>query len=163
LGLVHVVSMSLVTPNMGRRRTPSHQDRTKMTRARRGTGDPAPLPRGLRQSLGSLHESEHDDPEHTTLIPSQTSEISDQSNSTSSTSSESNDETTGPKLLGEKIRPRNASTGSSNPFHFDQNPNENTPKPHHSRKQGTNSLPVWTGTIEEDNNLEKENTTETEV
>jgi len=137
LGLVHVVSMALFTPKMGRRRTPSHNSTNGRTRTRRGTGELHHL--RLRQSLSLQGESHSPD---SGKLERTLTEGCVESNSSSSTIIED----TCPKLTT-GIRPRDASTGIHS---FPTSPTHESPKPHHSRHPGTSSLPMWTGTVEEE-------------
>jgi hypothetical protein len=180
LGLVHVVSMSLVTPNMGRRRTPSHNSTTSRTRARRGTGEQHPLPRGLRTSLSALQEDgqtpvDGDGMKLERTVSSDPSIKLEREASTDSTDSNNDNSPLKPEDLAPKIisgtnviRPRNASAGSGTVFKLESLSSSSSlasssissssssitssppPRPHHHRKQGTSSLPVWTGSIEEE-------------
>jgi len=138
LGLVHVVSIAMFFPNSGRRRTP-----TAKTRLRESPVGGYYTPR-KGGSLSMLQESIHADSNGKVESPPSSSSSSEinldfEDNTTSSLR----------LILNDKVRPRFAAAGHP-VIKSTSNPSLPIVIPHHSRKPGSNNIPVWTGNVEED-------------
>jgi len=134
LGLVHVISISLFIPNLGRRRTPGKG------RGQRGTPDIT-----TPQRLGSLSILQE-------TVPHADSDEKVEANAFSN---DRNFETPSPDTLSPKlflnIRPRLANTTGQPIYKSTSMPTLPSERiPHHTRNLGTPTLPVYTGSLDED-------------